>query len=215
MPWCRVRGGPEFSLITTAQTFITALEQQLRNYSHQSEATMNEYLRVLHMVVKGDESSAPLSFNANLVDGDLFFVKNQDGKYVLREFMQGFASLVLQNMRLQQSYPQYLESVIGSDHFRAITRGAQGSILEDAVSILLQRKSHPIKFSLTDLKGNTGNKIASFELNARRFVHTFTVVPSEDELRNWNVDLESIHSNLSKVYQTKACCRMTVRFWFV
>ena len=151
---------------------------------------MNEYLRVLHMVVKGEESSAPLSFNANLVDGDLFFVKNQDGKYVLHEFMQGFASLVLQNMKLQQSYPQYLESVIGSDHFRAITRGAQGSILEDAISILLQRKSHPIKFSLTDLKGNTGNKIASFELNARRFVHTFTVVPSEDELRNWNVDLD-------------------------
>lgn len=85
--------------------------------------------------------------------------------YAICEFMQGFANQVLKSMKRGHNYEENLRSVIESDHFSTHTRGAQGSILEDAISNLLQNKTHPIRFALTKLNGIIGlHQIQSFEL---------------------------------------------------
>lgn len=177
------------SLEGLASKFAYNLKTQLRVDSDATEkARMIEYMKVLQMVVASQATQNLVVFDAELVDGDLFFVKKQlDGTFIIHEYMQGFAEHVLDQIKkAEEDYRKYLESVIGSDNFKSLTRGAQGNILEDAISCILRKKEHPIKFSLTDLQGHVGNqKIGSFSLDNNRFVQTFTTIPQLDELRNW------------------------------
>jgi hypothetical protein len=47
--------------------------------------------------------------------------------------MPGFARLVLDKMKRRSDYGEFLRYVIDSESFRLVTKGAQGSILEDAI----------------------------------------------------------------------------------
>jgi hypothetical protein len=51
----------------------------------------------------------------SLVDGDRFFVKQQDNDtFVICEYMQGFAQLVLQKFKASDNNDEHLRFVIGS-----------------------------------------------------------------------------------------------------
>eukprot|EP00978_Attheya_sp_CCMP212_P003128 scaffold6436_cov52-Attheya_sp.AAC.3 len=71
-----------------------------------------EYTRVLHMIAVKEESATELSFDPALMDGDKFFVKKKDDNtYVIREFMEGFAQLVLDKMKQRDDYGKFLQSM--------------------------------------------------------------------------------------------------------
>jgi hypothetical protein len=75
--------------------------------------------------------------------------------------MIGFAELVLQKIKASDNYDEYLGFVIGWENYNSITREAQGSILEDAISYLLKKKTHPIKFALAKFSLSCSGKWAS------------------------------------------------------
>ena len=139
----------------TAYGFFTKLEKVWNRLVCRARERPNTY--VLHQTAATNEKSPlPLFFEANLVDGDYFFVKCIGHSYSIFEFMQGFSEMVLTRLKQGAFYHEYLQSVIESDHFCTMTSGAQGSILTDAVSYLLRNKTHPVKFALTRLNGTLG-----------------------------------------------------------
>mmetsp|Transcript_14624 Transcript_14624/g.40480 ORF Transcript_14624/g.40480 Transcript_14624/m.40480 type:complete len:629 (+) Transcript_14624:69-1955(+) len=174
----------EMILENIAWNFVTKLEKQFRVESVAvSRKRKAEYMYVLHMAATNEKSPLMLFFNASLVDGDYFFVKCIGDLYSIFEFMQGFSEVVLTRLKAGAFYEECLQSVIESDHFGTITKGAQGSILEDAVSHLLRNKTHPVKFALTRLNGTLGlHQFGSFELGENRSVQSFTVVPDSGDL---------------------------------
>ena len=149
-------------------------------------------MRVLHMTAEREEAPSDIFFDPYLVDGDLFFAKkNDNGMDVMCDFIPGFACHVLQRLKANGNYEEYLQFVIGSSHFQSITRGAQGNILEDALSYLLQKKTQPMKFALTGLDGGRGaSTITSIRLDSKRYVQKLTTVPEVNDLKGWNADSE-------------------------
>jgi hypothetical protein len=99
--------------------------------------------------------------------------------------MPGFARLVLDKMKEQGDYREFLRYVIDSDSFKLVTKGAQGSILEDAICCLLTRKP-PIKFVFTDLRG-AKQALSTIDVRGDRFLLRFTGVPQRCDLAKWDV----------------------------
>ena len=177
----------ETSLEDIAWNFVTKLENQFRV---ESVAVLRkrkaEYMYVLHVAATNEKSPSRLFFDVHLVDGDYFFAKRIGDSHHIFEWLQGFSEMVLTRLKLGTNYEEYLLYVIESDHFGTMTKGAQESILEDAVGHLLQNKTHPVKFALTRLNGNLGlHQFGSFEFGQNRSVQSFTVVPNAEDLI-WN-----------------------------
>lgn len=182
----RILSGEETNLEKLADQFAVNLLTQLNaDKVHDARLRKSEYMRVLHMVVSREDHQGPLYFNTKWVDGEVFFMKRNGTSSKIREFMQGFAALVLDSIKSQGSYEEYLQLVIGSDCFSRITRGAQGSILEDAVSFLLQNTSDPVRLKFNNLRGTVSfGAFASITIG-KRDVKSFTTVPSVRDIR-WN-----------------------------
>jgi hypothetical protein len=82
-----------------ASDFFDSLMRQFSLNDTFVTARKVEYGRVLYMIAAEEESATELRFDSTLVDGDKFFVKKKDNSmYVIREFMPGFARLVLDKM---------------------------------------------------------------------------------------------------------------------
>jgi hypothetical protein len=128
--------GTAINLERMASEFFDSLIRQFNIDNFETAMSRKaEYARVLYMSAVKKESATDLCFDSALVDGDKFFVKKQeDNTYVIREFMQGFARLVLDKMKRRSDYGEFLRYVIDLEKFRWVTEGAQGSILEDAAS---------------------------------------------------------------------------------
>jgi hypothetical protein len=90
----------------------------------------------------------------------------------MREFMHGFASMVLALIKIREDikYDQFLLSIVGTPSFQKLARGAQGIILEDCFGVIMQDKQKPVKFMLTQLSGHTGVGIIRTVAVDKRFV---------------------------------------------
>ena len=129
----------ETTLEDIAWKFVTKLENQFRvEPVAVSRKRKAEYMYVLHVAATNEKSPSRLFFDTNLVDGDYFFAKRIGDSHHIFEWLQGFSEMVLTRLKLGANYDEYLLYVIESDHFGTMTKGAQGSILEDAVGHLLQ-----------------------------------------------------------------------------
>jgi len=177
----------EITLESIAWNFVTKLENQFRVESVAvSRKRKAEYMYVLHTAATNEKSPSRLFFDVNLADGDYFFAKRIGDSHHIFEWVQGFSEMVLTRLKLGANYEEYLLYVIESDHFGTMAKGAQGSILKDAVGHLLKNKTHPVKFSLTSLNGIVGlHQFGSFEFGENRSVQSFSVVPNVEDLI-WN-----------------------------
>lgn len=172
-----ILSGNDTTVDDMADRFVNSLFSRLREVESALASEIRaEYMRVLTTVVAKDEYDTPLacSFNPELVDGEKFFAWEETpaSKFTMREFMHGFASMVLALIKIREDikYDQFLLSIVGTPSFQKLARGAQGIILEDCFGVIMQDKQKPVKFMLTQLSGHTGVGIIRTVAVDKRFV---------------------------------------------
>lgn len=151
--------GESTSLDELATYFVNELLAKLRAASPPDQVDiMTEYMFVLNSIAAKDAfpSSPAVSFRADLVDGDKFYVKKvAENETMIRAFMTGYGELVLAKLREKDriQYDKFLAAIVGSDSFTRLAGGAKGILMEDCFFAMLEDETHPVTFSWTNMDG--------------------------------------------------------------
>lgn len=138
-----------------------------------------EHMTVLHGVLSKESFDEDVVFS-DAVDGDTFFW-NVDGKSrVLLENRPGLAQSLLKKLKEEeQTYVEYLQSVVGSPFFSKLPRRTKGNILEDCFAAILREKRQKVIFQSTKLDGGTTTPNL-LPITQDRVVINFNTTPSLD-----------------------------------